>query len=441
MPYVDKYKQYLDENPLLVAYSKEELKAPVFAYTSNLDVVLGWDSKIYNEILDAYLKEEPYVKEGDVMNTLEDFARISSYYLMRGLGGNFDITNIEVCNYLKEKFVSEFALGGTCAQAAAAIGTMGFPVNVHLTDRCKQVSEMMDHEGTTVIKDNKKVPIMQGISDEEPVYHFILQFNKGDKIRILGREVEIPLSNRLILFYDTVHKEVPIMQEFLEYWDRSSQSPSSYLISGFDAIIDPEVMKKRLLELEPYLECMRTKHPETVIYFEGAFYMNPKVKEQASDMFGRYAHIFGMNEEELEQQAKRFGYEIDVEKIEDVLKGLEVILSKYPVKGIILHTKDYAMYYGVELEGVDIERGLTMGNIMSATRARIGRYGNPEECRETLALALSERGLQFAQAAEDRETDRMIKVVPSRYLEHPKYTIGLGDTFTAGVHICFIKKK
>lgn len=441
MSYVDKYRQYLEESTSLAAYSKKEGKAPVFAYTSNLDVVLVWDSKIYNEILDTYLKEEPYVKEGDVMDTLEDFARISSFYLMQGLGGNFDITDIAVCDYLKEMFISEFALGGTCAQAAAAIGTMGFPVNVHLTDACRKVLEMMDHEGTTIIEGNKKVPIMKGTSMEEPVYHFILQFNKGDRIRILGREIEIPLSNRLILFYDTVHKEVPIKKEFLDYWNEAEQSPSSYLISGFDAIIDLAIMEKRLQELNPHLETMRKRHPETVIYFEGAFYMNPKVKEQASDTFGKYAHIIGMNEEELEQQAKRFGYEIDIETIEDVLKGLEVILSKYPVKGIVLHTKDYAMYYGDELKGVDIERGLTMGNIMSATRARIGRYGNPQECEETLSLALSQRGLQFAEAAMQQDSERTIKVVPSRYLEHPKYTIGLGDTFTAGVHTCFIQRK
>jgi len=36
---------------------------------------------------------------------------------------------------------------------------------------------------------------------------------------------------------------------------------------------------------------------------------------------------------------------------------------------------------------------------------------------------------------------RVLVAVPSRYMERPRYTIGLGDTFTAGVQICFWSEK
>lgn len=440
MAYKDQYQQCLEEIPSLITYSNENKKAPIFAYTSNLDVVLHWEADTYNEILKKYLKEEPSVHEGDTIATMEDFARISSYYLMRGLGGNFDITNIEVCNYLKELFTFEYALGGTSAQGAAAFGTIGLPVNIHMTDACEEVCRMMNHTGTKVVKDNENVPIMKGVSGEEPIYHFILQFKKDDKLQILGKEITIPSSNRMILFFDTVHKIVPIRQEFLKYWDTTDEEPTSYLLSGFDAIIDPDIMEERLQELEPHLQKMKDKCPNTVFYFEGAFYMNPKVKELASKRFCKYADILGMNEEELEEQVERFGKHIDNKNLDEILYGLDLILSKYPVKGIVLHTKDYSMYYGEELKGIAIERGLTMGNMMSATRARIGKYGSLEDCKETLQLPLSSVGLQIAEAAEQKKLDKLIKVVPSRYLEYPKYTIGLGDTFVSGVHTCFIKR-
>ena len=440
MPYRDQYQQCLEEIPYLVAYSKENRKSPVFAYTSNLDVVLHWEADKYNEILKTYLKEEPSVREGDVIHTIEDFARISSYYLMRGLGGNFDITNIEVCNYLKELFAYEYALGGTSAQGAAAFGTLGFPATVHMSDACEEVCQMMNHTGTTVIANGKKVPIIQGASGEEPVYHFILQFKKDDKLQILGKEIQIPFSNRMILFFDTVHKEVPIQKEFLTYWDTAEEEPTSYLISGFDAIIDTTVMEKRLQELEPHLEAMKKKHPGTIFYFEGAFYMNPRVKELATNRFCKYADILGMNEEELEEQVERLGEHIDNKNLKEIIHGLDRMLSKYSVKGIVLHTKDYSMYYGNELMEINIEKGLTMGNLMSATRARIGKYGSLEECKETLELPLSAIGLQFAEEAQEIETEKVLKIVPSKYMEYPKYTIGLGDTFVSGVHTCFVKR-
>lgn len=439
MSYQDKYQEYLNQIPKDIEVCYETGKRHVLAYTSNCDVILVWNIHVYNKILKKFLNEEPSFKDGDTIDTMEDFARITSYYLMQGIGGNFDITNLQVCQYLKEHFTSEVALGGTCAQAAAALGTLGFPVNVHLTDVSEEVCKLMNMDGMSVISEGQIVPIMNQVSKEPPVYHFVLQFSKDDKMIVRGKEVEIPLSNRLIMFYDTVHKEVPVEEQFLEYWNSHADRMYSYLVSGFDAIIDLEVMKMRITKLEEHFKKMRLQNPGFVFYFEGAFYMNPKIKELANDMIGKYADILGMNEEELIAQVGRFGKIIDVNSLQAVIEGVEMILSKYSVKGVILHTKDYSMYCGKKLEGIDIEKGLTMGNLLSGTRARIGKYGTLEECGTSLKLLLSEVGLRFAREIKHIKTGKEVCIVPSRYLEHPKYTIGLGDTFVAGVHTCFIK--
>jgi ADP-dependent phosphofructokinase/glucokinase len=84
-----------------------------------------------------------------------------------------------------------------------------------------------------------------------------------------------------------------------------------------------------------------------------------------------------------------------------------------------------------------------MGNLMSATRARIGRYGDRTECAETLSLPLSPKGLRIREEVLERETagaedDILCIVVPTRLMERPKYTIGLGDTVVAGVQTAFL---
>ena len=144
MAYQDKYETYLNEIPADIAYCRETGRRHVFGYTSNYDVVLKWDVNVYNEILKEFLKEEPKAQPGDTIDNMEDFARISSYCLMKGIGANFDITSVEVCEYLKSHFASEPALGGTCAQGAAALAALGFPMVVQLTDKCKEVCEMMN---------------------------------------------------------------------------------------------------------------------------------------------------------------------------------------------------------------------------------------------------------------------------------------------------------
>lgn len=440
MAYSDRYKEVLCNVPDRIAEAIRDRKEPVLAFTSNLDIVLHWNAETYNRILDQYLTEEPYVKTGDTMNDMQDFARISAYYVARGIGGNFDILNQDVCDCLRESFTSELSLGGTCAQGAAAIGTVGFPVNVHLTDQCREVLGMLDHEGTTVIRDGKMVPVMEADSGLAPVAHIILQFSAGDKVRILGKETEIPLSNRLILFYDKLQKIVPIEEDFLRFWEKGDTEvvPTSFLTSGLDAIIDESIMEKHLDRLEIFFRNLKKNHPDTAAYLEGAYYMNPAVKTMIFSRLSPLMDMIGMNEEELDAQVQRLGRKADLSQPAGVIKALDIVLDEFPAGGIILHTKDYSMYYGTERKEYDIESGLTMGNLMSATRARIGRYGNLIDLRDSLDLKLSERGLAFYDKASSLDTRRQLTIVPSRYLEHPRYTIGLGDTFVAGVHTCFL---
>jgi ADP-dependent phosphofructokinase/glucokinase len=90
---------------------------------------------------------------------------------------------------------------------------------------------------------------------------------------------------------------------------------------------------------------------------------------------------------------------------------------------------------------VDIAFGLTMGNLPAGTRARIGSYGTRQDLRETLRVPLSEMGLDIARQAEEYKGSKHLVVVPSRLMEHPKFTIGLGDAFLAGVQICFMDRQ
>lgn len=440
MSYTDRYREYLDSVNSIVAFGKKNSSVPMFAFTSNLDIVLRMDSERYNEILDQYLKGEPSVREGDTMDTMEDFARISAYYIKRGLGANFDITSEVICSSLRHCFDAELSLGGTGAQGAAALGAMGIPVSVHITDDCREVCDMMNYPGITTIKDHAVVPIMRIATENTPVSHFILQFNKGDRIRICGKEFVIPSSNRLILFYDKMQKEVPLQEDFLQYWENTEKAPVSILCSGFDAIIDTGLFQKKLDRLKTFIERILKKDPSVILYMESAFYMNNQVKTMFFESLSGYGAVIGMNEEELTAQLESLGMEICIERPDEIISGLNLLLDRFSARGVVLHTKDYSVYYGAELKGIDIESGLTMGNLMSATRARIGHYGTQDECCKTLELELSDRGLQMYDAFAELPLRKFCCVVPTRYMEYPKYTIGLGDTFVAGVHTCFMQR-
>ena len=106
-------------------------------------------------------------------------------------------------------------------------------------------------------------------------------------------------------------------------------------------------MAERLNELTRHYAAFRAqKNPETLIYLEGAYYLNPEVKDLAFETLARSIDILGMNEEELVEHAARFGLKTDKEDLASILEALNCLLTRYPAKGIVMHTKDYSMYYG-----------------------------------------------------------------------------------------------
>ncbi|MEF9941903.1 MAG: ADP-dependent glucokinase/phosphofructokinase [Lachnospiraceae bacterium] len=440
MAYQDKYQSYLEQVPQYIQYCQNANKRVVFGYTSDLDMILKWDVNKFNKILAEHLQESPYCEEGDVIDSLESFAKIISYYAIRGAGGEIDITNWDVCEYLRKEFYSEYALGGTCAQGAAAFAAVGFPLIAHITDRSKPVCEFLDYPGLDMIKGDARMPMKACATKELPVLHIIFQFEKGDIVKALGKEYVIPLSNRVIIDYDTIHKKLPIDEEFLEYCEKHAEELVSYNVSGFNAILDFELLEKKMEYLRKHYLHVKTRNPNCCIYLEGAHYLSAKSKSLVFEKMSSCVDILGMNEEEMEDMAQREGIPVDKERLDSVLDVLERIINLYGCKGIVMHTKDYSMYIGEEMQGVNVEMGLTLGNLMSCTRARMGKYGTLEECAQSLKEPLSPTGVRFAKELESKSTTYMTCLVPSRYLEKPRYTIGLGDTFVAGMQVGLIRK-
>jgi ADP-dependent phosphofructokinase/glucokinase len=198
--YIDRYADYLDKLQEAIRHGNRTDRRPLLGFCSNAEVVSSWDAESYNRILTKHLRTRPDQGRNEQIASMEDFARISSWYLMQGIGGNMDIANPQVCDALLEHFRTEPALGGTGAQAAGALGAIGIPSDVRLTDRSQPVCAMLGGNGIMMIENGTRIPVETCRDDSPPVYHFILQFRKDDVIEVGGKEIRIPCSNRLILF-------------------------------------------------------------------------------------------------------------------------------------------------------------------------------------------------------------------------------------------------
>ena len=409
----------------------------IMGYTSDLDAVADWDADKLNQLITDCGLEEITFRDGETINNMQDFCRILCYFAIHGLGGEIALTSQEVVEETEKHFQVSYSPGGTCAQGAAAMGELGIPVLAHFTDRSEAVMSFPYYKNIFSVKDGVPVPMPDCVTEKKPLLHLIIQYSRGDVICVCGKEYTVPVSNRLILVYDEVHRYVPIGEDFKAYTEEHAKEYCLYNISGFNAIRDEEVMAGKIAELKDHFRKIKEKNPEMTIYYESAHFHNYKVRNQLYKEVPDFADILGMNEEELEDIARKCGIAVDKKAIGSIVLTLDQILRIFPVKGIVMHSKDYAMYYGEPLEGIDIEKGLIFGQLLAGTRARIGHFAGWEDCRESLSVPLSEQGMRFAEELQKMQTLHETVFVPSRYISKPLGTIGLGDTFVAGLQLCF----
>ena len=439
MEYHSRYEEFLEKSRRAVPAMDPGCPHIAVGYTSDLDAVLSWDQKVFDRLIAEHLQREPSFCEGETIHTLADLASILAYFIINGLGGEMELSSPDICEWLVSNFAVTNALGGTGAQCSAALGTLGYPAVIHISDRCRPVCKLLDYPSVKTVQGGRLMPVMALAADAMPIYHFICQYDKGTQVTVSGKTLAAPVSNRLILDFDTIHKHFLPDPGYKKYLEAHAREIRVLSISGFNAIVDQKIARREIKPLVDHIRCLKQKNPALIVYLESAHYFSGKVREIIFEMLGPCIDIFGMNEEEVVAHTALEGIQTDKNDFDSIVSGLQQVIRMYGVRGIILHTKDYSAYCGAPLKA-DIELGLTAGNLLSGTRARVGHYGTFAECQVSLSSGFSQTGSSFMVRAavwQAAHPETQLVLVPSRYLEHPKYTIGLGDTFVAGVLTCF----
>jgi ADP-dependent phosphofructokinase/glucokinase len=250
MRYHELYQKCLESVPGQIRTSYESGRRPALGYTSNLDVLMRWDTRTFSDLTRLHLRGEPAFRRGEAIGSIGDFVRVVSYLIENGLGGEVEIANGEVCAELERRFVCKQALGGTCAQGAAALACVGVPSVVQISDRSAQVCKWMDYpEIAMVSARGAAVPVAEMVSGRESVKHFIVQYERGGRIQIGERECTIPETNRIIMGYDDLHKVLPVDPHFLSYIEEHAPQIVSYNVSGFNAIVSQGMLRQTVGEM------------------------------------------------------------------------------------------------------------------------------------------------------------------------------------------------
>lgn len=341
-----------------------------------------------------------------------------------------------------EKFFStKYGIGGTSAQAAMALAAIGCPSLIHLTDDSKEVCDILYSPHIHTVSPNGHLIHTNQVRQRfEQEIHYIIQFKKGDVIRLGNQEVVIPESNRLIITKVTVNEIVPFSKPYFDYIEKHAKNITSNVLSSFNALKDEEILQERLYDVKQHIQNYKSTNESAIVFYEDAHFHSDQIRKLCMETIYSEVDIVSMNEEELAHILKMYNFPIQIDDIISCVEGVKYLRDKFEInKGIVVHTKDYSMYVGDKLDiDIDIESGLIYGNMLATAKAMFGSYASKKQISKVLELPLSKKGLNFRKMISASNYASETILVPTKYIDKPKYTIGLGDSFIAGVQICFM---
>lgn len=436
--FIEKYDRAFDSMKEIIEQRNEDKILTAMGYTSNLDLLCAFDVERLNALIESHLPEADFVsiKPASLIRNMDDLLQTIIYFCINGIGGEVDVENTEI---VRSSFHFNYGMGGTAVQAALALAQIDGRSLVHLTDDSKEVCDILNRPEIFVALDDGTIGHTGDVhQNNEQEIHFIIQFQKGAEIKLNGESKRIPASNRLILTKVTVNETVPLWKPYFKWIEDHAAKVSSNVLSSFNCLLDPNILQERLEYVKVHVERYKKANPEGIVYYEDAHYHDMEVRKMLLEIIYPSVDIVGMNEEELQYTLQQM-YQIDVDT-EDILSciaGVEFLIRKFGIKkGVVVHTKDYGMYVGKKLSK-DIESGIMYGNITATAKAANGWYGTAEQIKDVLKYDMSLKGVQFLEIVEQHKFEEEVIVVPSRYIDKPKYTIGLGDSFVGGMQMCF----
>jgi len=203
----------------------------------------------------------------------------------------------------------------------------------------------------------------------------------------------------------------------------SLEGASAFLISGFNTMQDHDLLVQRLDDLAA---AMRDLPGDALVYYEDAGFYTRAFAETVRRRLLSGIHVYGMNEDELQEY---LGRAVDLLDPDEVIGALGEIRALIPVPALVVHTRYWALAVGPD--AARHRAALDSAVRVAATRFRLGDGFTRADAAQTAAMNRHARGAALVEAVEDAMMDAVGVAAFSLDVPSPT-TIGLGDTFVGG---------
>jgi len=440
------------------------------AFHSVIDGYIRLTSDIIEPLLQNNPSFKQAAKEGCVgkappeILTPEDFIEGMFYSVFRGSALQRMIRSEETYQWVLETFgPGELRLGGTSGNMARALVPLNIPVTVYANPLTQELADLFgDHKTLWVIQQNGEKYVLQSpkqAANEEGIFaiHWIFEYGTDFKMMLDGKRIHPNRANRYIPSWNPRNNQFRMSPQFAEGFLSLIDQYEYLLFSGFhilsESYPDGSTCYDVVRPLGEYIQTVHTKKPELKIHLEMASIGSVEVRKAVFRYILPHVNSVGLNETELPLLLELFG----IDMVDDILgdaptsheyaKACVEILDRTKIERVHFHNLGY--YLCVERKPwnspQDSRDALLFAAIMASARAQNGLFTSPDDIKEGLSTAIGVLGMneishlshELQQPSIAREGIGKINgyhltTIPTKLVEKPLFTVGLGDTISSG---------
>jgi ADP-dependent phosphofructokinase/glucokinase len=325
-----------------------------------------------------------------------------------GIGGELFVDWPDGPAWIDRHVSGRRAVGGTSAQAAYMLATLGAPALIAIEDRSAGQLEVL-HPRTLAATAGGLEPVsaLAGQGAGRPP-HYIFEFTAGE----MFGSAWAPRSSRTIVRFD--HSELQRDPAFVRVSAERAGKAGAGILCGFNEI-PPESADAELGYAVDVATAWRHAGLK-LIHVELGDFHSTALRDETIRRLLPAATSVGMSRSELADLTSR----------DEAPETAAIRLAeRYDLDRVCVHADEWAF---AATRG-DAEReleALEAGCLLAATRAANGYFAIPGRVPD------GARFLPPPLPASLRRGGWSIACCPAPYLEKPAATIGLGDTFLAG---------
>ena len=429
------YRTALERAMCRAEHAQHDQRLIACGFTINLDRVVTFDQVA----IERLFAEEPVVTTFDPVtraDSVEELLAGIAQCVSEGAGCDLPVRDAAVQRWLLERVDGRVQIGGTGAQAAATLAMLGFPVLLHLTGRSPQQIAALPHREKIAVGGPHGLVPVAAISDsaDQTMWHVALEFDQGARVPLPGAPAA-PAGNRVIVSYDPVNADFAIDPAFSAALIDPDVAVSSLLISGFSQVIEPAKLERVLGDAASTLRTWRAARPDLLIHLELGAMPDASLLVDTLDALSPLTSSVGCNIDEFRQILAAFDVPM-AESGPDLVTQLDWLALQFGLLRLSLHTRDFCLAV-TEGDAARERDALLFGSLVAGTRSRTGIFPNAADLAETLELeSINPAGMALLRslgADGDGVTRSGVVVTPGLRIASPVASVGMGDSFTAGV--------